>query len=100
MGAAALVTAQTSTRIRRLVQTTHPMIDSLSIIALMAAAISGVRADINGGVLLDPNHFVPGTGSLAGIRMVTDRQGDAVSDDVLLIGSDDGFNIWSLFGTK
>merc|ERR1712151_497520 len=62
------------------------------------AAVTGVNGDINGGVLLDPNHYVPGSGSLAGTRMMTDRQGDAVSGQVLLIGSDDGSNFWSLRG--
>ena len=49
-----------------------------------------------GGVFTDPNHFQKGT--FAGLRMITDNQGDAPSNTITLLGSDDGAKVWQLKG--
>lgn len=49
-----------------------------------------------GGLYTDPNHFKQG--SFAGTRMVSDLKGTAPSDDITLVGSDDGLLFWTLSG--
>ena len=50
-----------------------------------------------GGFYTDPNHY-KGRESFAGTRMVSDEIGDAASDTLTLVGSDDGVAFWTLAG--
>lgn len=54
------------------------------------------NSDDIGGFYTDPNHFKEG--SFAGTRMVSDVQGEARSNDIALVGSDDGDTFWTLHG--
>jgi len=66
-----------------------------------SACVVGARqfteaaADI-GGFYVDPNHYKKGT--FAGTRMLSMRKGDTVSDEITLVGSDDGESFWTLRG--
>jgi len=49
-----------------------------------------------GGFYADPNHYQ--SGSFAGTRMISDKQGDTAGDVLTLVGSDDGTQFWTLTG--
>ena len=46
------------------------------------------------GVFTDPNHYTAGSGTLAGLRAVSDFAGESIA----LVGSDDGVKFWTLRG--
>eukprot|EP01006_Ploeotia_vitrea_P044723 TRINITY_DN66857_c0_g3_i1.p1 TRINITY_DN66857_c0_g3~~TRINITY_DN66857_c0_g3_i1.p1 ORF type:complete len:239 (-),score=17.15 TRINITY_DN66857_c0_g3_i1:367-999(-) len=49
-----------------------------------------------GAFYTDPNHYQPG--SFAGTRMISDENGDTAGSRLTLVGSDDGFSFWTLYG--
>jgi len=57
--------------------------------------VQGGGVDL-GGFYTDPNHYKQGT--FAGTRMVSGLQGDAPSESVMLVGSDDGAAFWTILG--
>ena len=51
--------------------------------------------DIN-GLYTDPALYKPG--SFAGVRVISDRLGKMMRDELVLVGSDDGITFWSVHG--
>lgn len=66
-----------------------------SLVALDSSACQETSTDV-GGFFTDPNHYEEGT--LSGTRMISDIVGDASTDAVTLIGSDDGDSFWTVSG--
>jgi len=67
------------------------------VLAASASLAAGAYCDF-GGYFRDPKHYKEGT--FAGSRFVTSRAGDWESEDITLIGSDDGKNFWTLHGKQ
>lgn len=68
--------------------------------AIVTVAFASVAAADHcdfGGYFRDPNHYKEGT--FAGSRFVTSETGDKESNDITLIGSDDGTSFWTIHGT-
>jgi hypothetical protein len=53
--------------------------------------------DVN-GLYVDPAMYKPGSSSFAGIRVVSDRLGKMVTDELCVVGTDDGEEWWALQG--
>eukprot|EP00933_Yihiella_yeosuensis_P050374 TRINITY_DN48172_c0_g1_i1.p1 TRINITY_DN48172_c0_g1~~TRINITY_DN48172_c0_g1_i1.p1 ORF type:complete len:233 (+),score=52.82 TRINITY_DN48172_c0_g1_i1:77-775(+) len=65
--------------------------------ATLSSIASGAHCDF-GGYFRDPKHYKEGT--FAGSRFVTSRTGDKESNDITIIGSDDGKNFWTIHGKQ
>lgn len=68
---------------------------------VLAAMLPSVAVSANcpiSAYFRDPKHYKEGT--FAGSRFVTTKAGDKETDDITLIGSDDGVNFWTLHGKQ
>jgi hypothetical protein len=53
--------------------------------------------DVN-GLYVDASIYKPGSSSFAGIRVISDRLGKIMRDEICIVGTDDGDEWWSMSG--
>ena len=73
------------------------LILSTILIPHTASSLSRPLLDL-GGEYVDPNHFVEGSCSFGGTRMISDQFGDVFTNLITVLGTDDGSEFWTLRG--